>query len=227
MEEPVMTYYGRKSIPGRLAQAEEIGTTVAADETIRVRLAKTGYGEAEFDEMRQLLGDASRLEINQQVQVGKQTAATYLLNTRTQTIRLKFVGDRKIVRHVLKRNAALSDELRLHIKTKPGREALVRQVTHFYEEVVKHDDLMVHLEAEYNLTVSLFADRLQEIGDLVEAMHIQQYQMGQARVATEMRRQAMQKLDNWMSTFIAMARVAFKGEQGHLEKLHIHVRSQR
>ena len=220
-----MTYYSNNSIPERLSQAEDIIKTVSLDEMIRSRLAERGYTESHFTDMQQLLGNAKKLETNQQVQLGKQAAATSVLNALTQAIRLKFVGDRKIVRFVLKGNNALIDELRLRILTKRGREALVRQMTHFYEEVVKQEGLMTTLSSGYNMTPELFVSRMAEISALTDAMQQQQYQIGQARVATQQRREAMAELDAWMSAFIGTARQAFRGDEENLKKLRIHVRS--
>lgn len=218
-----MKYYSTKSIPSRLTHAEEIITTVAVDEAIRGRLEATGYTESRFQEVQGLLEQAQQLETNQQVQLGKQTSATSALNELTQVIRLKFVGDRRITRHVLKKDPLLTEELRLHLNTKKRREALIRQMTHFYEEVVKYPELMVKLSAGYNLTAELFATRREEIGTLIQAIQVQQYQVGQARVATRDRQEAMKELDAWMSAFIGMARQVFRGEKANLEKLRIHV----
>ena len=218
-----MKYYSTKSIPARLTHAEEIITTVAVDESIRGRLEATGYTESRFQEVQGLLEEAQRLETNQQVQLGKQTSATSTLNELTQVIRLKFVGDRRIARYVLKRDPVLTEELRLHLNTKKSREALIRQMTHFYEEVVKYPELMVRLTAEYNLTAELFASRREEIGALIQAIQVQQYRVGLTRVATQERQEAMKELDTWMSAFIGMARQVFRGEEANLQKLRIHV----
>jgi len=218
-----MKYYSTKSIPARLTHAEEIITTVAVDESIRGRLESTGYTESRFQEVKGLLEEAQRLETNQQVQLGKQTSATSTLNELTQVIRLKFVGDRRITRYVLKKDSVLVEELRLHLNTKKGREALIRQMTHFYEEVVKYPELMVKLSADYNLTAELFASRREEVGTLIQAIQVQQYQVGLSRAATQERQEAMQELDTWMSAFIGVARVVFRGEETSLQKLRIHV----
>ena len=218
-----MRYYSNKSIPARLLHAEEIITTVSIDEALRERLETTGYSESEFQEVQVLLEQAQRLETNQQVQLGKQTYATNTLNELTQAVRLKFVSDRRVTRYVLKREPAISEELRLHIKTKAGREALIRQMTHFYEEVVKYPDLLDRLSTEYNLTAELLASRMKEVSALMQAIQVQQYQVGQARVATRQRQEAMKQLDAWMAGFIGMARQAFRGEEANLKKLRIYV----
>ena len=219
-----MKYYGKKNIPERLSHAEEMIKSVSVDEALGRRLATVGYTDVQFTRVHNLLAVAQRLETNQRVQVGKQTAATHRLIARTQSMRLKFVGDRKIVRHVLKGNPSLSDELRLHIKTQKGREALIRQMTHFYESVVAHEVLMGELAREYNLTAALFAVRLQDVSVLAAAMQAQRYQIGQVRVATRDRQEAMEQLDRWMAAFIGMARQVFRGEEENLRKLRIYSR---
>ena len=218
-----MKYYSSKSIPARLTHAEEIITTLSIDEALRERLAATGYTESELQVVQGLLDEAQQLETNQQVQLGKQTSATTALNEATQIIRLKFVFERRICRHVLKKDTLLFEELRLHLKTKKSRDALIRQMTHFYEEVVKYPELMARLSAEYNLTVELFATRREEVGALVQAIQKQQYQVGLVREATQERQEAMKQLDAWMSVFIGIARLIFRGEEANLQKLRIHV----
>ena len=220
-----MNYYASKTIPERLTQAEEIIKTVSFDELIRTRLADKGYTESEFEEMQLLLGAAQKLETNQRVQLGKQAAATKILKELTQAIRLKFVSDRRITRFALKNNSALIEELRLRIATERNREALVRQMTHFYEEVVKYNDLVALLTTEYNLTLELLTMRMVEVTALADAMQQQQYQIGEARVATQQRREAMNQLDSWMRAFIGTARQAFRGEEENLKKLRIHVQA--
>ncbi len=220
-----MKYYVKKNTPERLSQAEELIASVSIDEELRIRLAAVGYSETCFARVNELLEVAKRLETNQQVQLGKQTAATSTLIARTQSMRLKFVSDRKITRHVLRGNPALFEELRLHIKTKKGREALIRQMTHFYEEVIMYDALMSELAEEFNLTVELFKTRLEGVNRLMQAIQIQQYQKGVFRTVTHERREAMKQLDTWMTRFIGMARQVFYGEEENLRKLHIHSRS--
>ena len=219
-----MKYYGKKNTPERLSQAEEMIASVSIDEELRSRMAAVGYSETQFAEVSELLEVAKRLETNQQVQLGKQTAATTSLARRTQSMRLKFVSDRKITRHVLRDDPALAEELRLHIKTKKGNEALIRQMTHFYEEVITYEALMHELAEEYSLTFELFQMRLEDINRLIQAIQTQQYQKGVFRTAVQERREAMQQLDVWMSRFIKMARLVFYGEEEQLRKLHIHSR---
>lgn len=220
-----MKYYGKKSTPERLVHAEEIIVTVSKDESLRSRLAKVGYSDTKFDQVYELLDVASRLETNQRVQLGKQVAATTELIARTQSMRLKFVSDRKITRFILKSDISLTEELRLHIRTKKGREALIRQMTHFYEEVVNHEALIDELTSEFNLTSGLFKRRLEDVNRMAQAMQVQQYQMGKARVATQERREAMRLLDDWMSRFIGIARQVFRDEKEKLYKLDIYSRS--
>lgn len=220
-----MTYYARKNIPERLMQVHTIIKTVTEDETIRNRLAKKGYREREFSEVQELLENAQRQETNQKVELGRQTAATRTLKSLTKSMLLKFIGDRKTVRHMLSDDRALFEELRLHIKTQKSKEALIRQMIHFYEEVIKHPALMERLASEFNLTADLFRLRLKDVGLLMEAFHTQQYRIGLYHVATRNRQQAMKHLDSWMSAFIGMARQAFRSEKESLAKLSIHVRS--
>ena len=220
-----MKYYGQKNIPERLSHAEEILVTVAVDEVLKNRLAVAGYTDIRFNEVHQLLVSAQRLETNQQVQMGKQTSATSALKDRTRTVRLKFVSDRRMIRHALRGDKSLSEELRLHIRTKESREALIRQMTHFYEEVVKQETLMMTLETEFNLTAALFSHRMQGVEALAQAMQAQQYQIGLVREATRERQEAMKELDAWMRAFIGMTRQVFRDEEANLRKLNVYVKS--
>ena len=219
-----MTYYLARSISERLNNAREIIDIVQSDPELSEPLAQLGYSKKEFSDGAQRLEAASTMEVNQEAMLGAQVAATETLVQAIKAMKCSFSTDRRILQELLKSRRALYEELRLHLRMKRGRDAFVRQATHFYELAVSHAEVRTLLLAEYTLTPEVFfAPRQAQLNLLLEAMRIQQYRIGQARVATQQRRQAMQDLDTWVRAFIHTARFAFQDNKRQLRKLGLTV----
>ncbi len=216
-----MTYYSNKSIPKRLNQAYEVISISLSDSEISDVLARYGYVAERLDEGMQLYDTASDRETDQKAQLGAQVAATAQLVNATRAFRLKLRSDRDFTRFVLENAPPVLEELRLNLVLERSSEAVIRQGTHFYREVQKHPQVLEALEREYNLLQDVFLSRQEELEALIELMRIQQYEMGQAKVAASKRRRAMKALDDWMTVFIGVARQAFKNDPRQLSKLGI------
>ena len=222
-----MKYYVNKSIPARLNQAEEMLGIASTDPEISEELARYGLEASRFEEGRAYLAEASARETDQRTLLGAQVASTKIMEKNFQRFSKKFVTDRRMVQTVVPSDDPLFVELRLHLKTEASREGLLRQAIHFYQEVGAHEAVGALLNTEYGLSASAFDVRRDELSALLQFMQKQQLLIGQARVATRLRKEAMEELDAWMGEFISIARVAFKGNQQQLTKLGVAVRTGR
>ena len=219
-----MNYYQSRPVSERLNNAREIIDIVQSDPELSEPLAQFGYSETEFVEAARRLEAASTLEVNQEAMLGAQVAATNALTQAIRVMKSAFSADRRFLQAILRDRISLVEELRLHIRMKDKRDAFVRQAIHFYEEAIRHSEVQALILAEYNMTPEAFyATRITQLTSLLEAMRIQQYQLGQARVATQQRRQAMGELDEWVRGFIRTARYAFRGNERQLRKLGLAV----
>lgn len=220
---PMNKYYHRQTIPERLVTAEGIISIVQADPELAEALKTVGYEEEQFSEATMLVEQASTREVEQEVQLGAQVAATERVNELMQVLNRHFVNDRQLVRTALAENRELYVELRLHLRLQVNREARIRQMVHFYTEVVQHPTVLAAL-AEQHIAADRFIVRQGDIASLVEGLNIRQHLQGKAVVATQKRKAAMDKLDAWMKVFIRRARVALDGDEEQIRKLGVGVR---
>ena len=216
-------YYHRQTIPERLVTAEGIISIVQADPELAEALKTVGYQEEHFSEAASLVENASVLEVEQEVRLGAQVAATERVNELMQVLSRHFANDRQLVRTALAEDRELYVELRLHLRLKANREARIRQMVHFYTEVVQHPIVLAAL-AEQHIVADRFTVRQGEIASLVEALNARQHLQGKAIVATQKRKAAMDELDAWMKVFIRRARVALDDDEEQIRKLGVGVR---
>ena len=216
-------YYHRQSIPERLATAGGSITIVQTDPELAEALKTVGYQDEQFAEGTRRVEAAALLETEQETQQGAQVAATARVNEIYQTVRRYFGDDRRLVRTAVRANDALYLELRLHLRMKKQREALIRQMIHFYEEVVQHP-LVVQALADQFIATDRFVVRQNQLSELVTALQEQQFLQGKSVVTNRKRRAAMKELDAWMTDFIRMARATFGNNEEQLRKLGIGVK---
>ena len=217
-----MIYYSQKNISDRISESQKTILIARNDPGLSTVLSKYGYVEASFDEGLRLQDEVRLAEENRLEQLGLQVAASTTLKALYRTMRLTFDADRKIVRLAVLNDPVLSDTFRLHIRTTKRQSAFILQAAHLYEQMRDHVDL---LSERFNFTQPVIDERLAALNRLNAAFQEQQQAIGQSRVATEARREAMQALDRWMKEFIAVARIAFRDETAKLSKLGIRVQS--
>jgi len=167
--------------------------------------------------------DAERLHSTQDVEYGNQVAATQTLAGIADEIRSRLIVDRRIALTALKSLPGLMRQLRLTGPVSGLNEGLYNQASHFYTELLNNEEALEKM-AVYGTTTEMLTIRLDLVTAMGEAMKEQQIRIGQAQLITAQRREAMQKLDTWMSRFIRAARLAFLDEPKELKKLGIYVK---
>ena len=216
-------YYSSKSIPRRLITAREAIEIVQSEGAISERMSVVGFTPAEMTSGQTYQQDAERLHSTQDVEYGNQVAATQTLAAIADDIRSRLIVDRRIALTALKSLPGLMRQLRLNGGVAGPNEALYNQASHFYSELLNNEEALERM-AVYGTTREMLTIRLDLVTAMGEAMKAQQIRIGQAQIITAQRREAMQKLDAWMSRFIKAARLAFLDEPKELKKLGIHVK---
>ena len=220
-----MSYYMKKRIGERLNYSSESIEVAQTDPEISERMALYNFGPDQLAEGRRRTTLAASRELTQRIQLGKQSAATNYLNEMERKVRSLFNADRSLTRVLLSSESPLYFELRLNLNTEAKREVFLQQARHFYQEAIAQEDIATLLLSEFSMSKETLENRLTKLDDLEEAMRIQQVRIGEAQVATQKRREAMKELDTWMSSFIGVARQAFKEEPKQLKKLGLRVKS--
>ena len=216
-----MSYYKQRRIGERLNFAKEFIALIETDPVISERMGQFNYSTERLAEGRALIAAAVRVDLDRRVKIGQQTAATGALNDLLHEMRLTFNSDRKIARTLLRNDKQMAGELRLVIATDTNRAVFLQQARHFYEQVFAHESVKNLFLTYFNITPEVFDGRMQNLEALESAMQVQQERIGEARVATQVRRNAMKELDNWMAAAILVARQVFKDDKSWLVKLGI------
>ena len=219
-------YYHEQSIPERLTTAEGTIAIVQADPELAEALKSVGYQDEQFAEGSRRVDAAAQLDIEQETCQGAQVAATARLNAIFQKVRRYYGDDRRLVRTALRGHEELYLELRLHLKMRGRRESLIRQMVHFYDEVVQHP-VVIQALADQHIGMERFTVRQDQMKDLINALQVQQHLLGKASVTVQKRKAAMKELDIWMTDFIRMARARFGRNEEQLRKLGIGVKIRR
>ena len=217
-------YYSRKSISRRLVTAREAIEIVQEEPGIRERMRVVGFSPVEMANGQAYQQDAERLHSTQDIEYGNQVAATKTLTDIANGIRSRLIVDRRIAVTAFNTLPGLMRQLRLPGPVAKLNEGLYNQASHFYNELLNSEEALDRM-VEYGTTKEVLTRRISLVADMGEAMKAQQIRIGQAQITTAQRREAMRKLDTWMSRFIKAARLAFVDEPKELKKLGIYVKS--
>ena len=100
----------------------------------------------------------------------------------------------------------------------------VAQAKRFYANALGNADTLAGL-ARFGITQEQLEAAQASLDEVEVASAAKQREMGEAQKATQTRDAAVDALEDWMSDFIAIARIAFEEDAQQLEKLGIVVRS--
>ena len=220
-----MKYYNQKPSGERINQAEETIINGRDDADLIDVLSVHGYGIEEFGVGYTLFEAVRTADEAHRKQKGIQVAATRSANDAYRQVRRVFNADRRIVRVVLGNQADVVELLRLHLKVSVARGNFILQARTFYANVKEQPEVMTALADQYGITPAILDTKVAAIASFEEALRQQEYLIGQTRVATQRRQEAMEALDTWMKKFIGIARVAFKDDKARLRVLGISVKS--
>lgn len=216
-------YYSNQSITKRLITSREAIEIVNAEPLLNERMSQVGFTPAEMTIGQTYQQDAARLHGTKDVEYGNQVAATQTLVDIANEIRTRLIIDRRIAVTALKALPGVFRQLRITGPVSKTNEILYDQAFQFYSELMNSEEALTKM-AEYGTTADVLSTRQELLARMAEAMKAQQIRIGQAQITTAQRREAMRKLDTWMSRFIKAARLAFVDEPKELKKLGIHVK---
>lgn len=213
-----------QSIPERLNEAETALHNAQTDPTLRDALADLGYDEATLEEGKSLLEAAQEAQQTMTAEYSEQYDATETLqevHERANDTYMRFV---KIARVALKNQPGATEALKLSGRRKRTLTGWLEQARTFYDNALGDDDVLEAL-GEYNVTSEDLQEGRAQVQAVAEANSVQEQEKGDAQDATEARDAAVDALDEWMSDFFSIARVALDDQPQQLEKLGIVVPS--
>lgn len=213
-----------ESIDSFLNRAQVALDNAANTPKIQEYLLEYGYTPAKIQAGRKLYETAWALQQQQRKEYGEQIEATDTLRQIRETVNNNYMRCLKIARIAFQNNPGVATELDLNGDRKRSFSGWLSQIQQFYTNALTNSTILQGL-GEYGITEAILKQYQQEV-NAVEAANLQQEkEKGDAQNATQQRDKAIDELNQWLSDFIAIARIALEAEPQLLESLGILARS--
>lgn len=210
----------KNSIADRLLAAQLAIDNAISDTEVKTALAEYGYDETRLGEGKTLLDTTNQLQQTQQKEYGDQYEATDVLKQAHKAADKEYMKFVKIARIALKSEHAVTKKLDLDGIRKKTFSGWVGQARQFYLNALG-DSIVVEKMAAYGVTQVKLENGKILLEQAEAANAAQKKEKGEAQQATQERDQAMDNLEEWLSDFIVIARIALEEKPQLLEKLGI------
>ena len=214
----------KKSLADRLLAAQLAINNSISDDEIKTAVAQFGYDETRLNAGKALLDNANKMQYVQKKEYGDQYQATDALTEAWNTAEKTYMRFVKVARIALKSDHALYLKLDLVGTRKKTLSEWMAQARLFYINALE-DDTVLEKMALYGMEQEKLEAGKALLEQTEAANAAQEKEKGQARQATIERDKAMDELDEWLSDYIAIARIALEEKPQLLEKLGIYVAS--
>jgi hypothetical protein len=212
----------RESLPGKFSFAQTAISNAIKVNTIKDVLVNFGYGESRLQEGRGLYTKAEELYYHQMRKYGKQFAATdACMKARAKAYEV-YINHVKLSRLAFKNNRTICQMLQINGDRKETHSGFMQQVSAFYSNALATDEVLSGL-AVYSVTRTDLERGSELVKVYQEKRREQLWEISEAQSSTEERDKAIREMDEWISDFIAVCRIAF-GKSQDLEMLGIVVK---
>ncbi len=208
----------KMSIADKLLNYGVLINNAITDAAIAEALNAFGYDSAKLAQGKALLEAFDALVKEQIKEYGEQFEATEMMNSAWKSAQKTYMKSLKIARIVFKNNQAAQTALLLNGIRKISFSGWLHQAQTFYQNLEENAEFMTAL-AEYGYTSEKIADEKALINELETAKHSQAKEKGEAQQATLNRDQKLDVLDEWVSEFKVIAKIALEDNPQWIEKL--------
>jgi hypothetical protein len=208
------------TIDAKLLSAQVALENAQANEALKAALALFGYDDAKLATGRALYDGAQEKHNKQKQEYGEQYTATDALDTAMSVANTVYMRHVKIARIALKDQRGAWQALDLQGRRKKTYSGWVKQARVFYNNAMASADIKAAL-AVFGITEAVLTDSLANVAEVETKLAAQLKEKGEAQDATEQRDEAFEQLEDFMSDFTAIARIALEDEPQFLEMLGI------
>jgi hypothetical protein len=188
-------------------------------------LTQYGYDAARMGEGATLLQAAQQLQQKQKTEYGDQYAATATLEQVWEAADREYMRLVKLARLAFETNVAVSTKLGIAGRRHRTVSGWLAQAKQFYSNALADPAVITGL-GQYAITAQRLQDG-QALVQQVDAAYLsQQKEKGEAQQATKDRDAAFERLDEWLTNFISVARIALEDKPQLIEALGVLVLSQ-
>ncbi len=209
-----------QTLDSKLLFALNAITNAMNNEPIKASLAGYGYDETKLSTGLALYENAARLQDTQKKEYGEQFAATDALNLARVEANKLYMTHVKVARIALKGDRNAEESLQLKGMRKESLSGWLKQAKAFYANALSTESILASL-ANYGITRENLEEGKAKIDIVENSYNSQLKEKGEAQDATQKRDEAFDDLQDWMTDFIAIARIALAEQSQYLEALAI------
>lgn len=189
-------------------------------EPITTIMAAFGYDATTMDAAKALVDNATALHNKQKQEYGEQFAATDELNLARATANKTYMRHVKLARIILKDNRGAYESLQLSGDRKQSISGWLQQANTFYTNALASESIKMEL-AKLTMTEEVLTNAQALVADVEDKLNTQLKEKGEAQAATLERDNAFDALQEWVSQYVAVARIALEDQPQYLEVLGI------
>jgi hypothetical protein len=213
-----------RSIAARFTRAQLALKNAKENQEIRSRLAEFGYNDKRLAVGEQLYQKAYELYLQQTREYSDQYQATDAKENQRDQIHKIYMKHITLARLAFQKNSSVAASLDLFSRRKKAFTPWLMQAKLFYANLLQNEEQKTAL-AEFGVTTEQL-EEVQKMLSEIESIHnAQQKEKGEAQEATQERDDAFEKLDEWLSDFFTVARLALQDKSQLLEAFGIVVPS--
>ena len=216
-------YYSNLSISKRIEVASYAITNALNNPVITAALAVFGYDATRLNDGKTLLDNVKTLQAKQKQEYIEQRAATSDRDAIREEIDVIYEKHLKLARVAFKHEPNILLALEADGARLRAYDGWKAQVTVFYDAALSNQPIMDGL-AQFNITTTDLTDVQAKLATLDAAEATQKTEIGEAQQATLDRDTALDALDDWMSSFQEVARIALEDNPQLLESLGINIK---
>jgi hypothetical protein len=218
-EEQVMAK-PKQGISERLNAANVAISNALSDAQVGKLLGEYGYQTPKLSEGKALYEAADGAVKAQVAKMGDRKAATAREAAADKTARTAYQNLAQVARAAFARDKASLAILGLTGPMPVPLPLFLTMATALFDNA-SHKPEVAQVLAQHGFTTDKLAKERGKIVELSAAMQAQESASGAAQQATFEQNKAMETLDNWMSAFVRIAKVAIREQPQLLEKLGI------
>lgn len=196
-----------------------INNTLSTPEILAI-VSEFGYTEAELTKGQKLYDAALAAQQAQQKEYSEQKSSTDQAETLRNQLHEEYMVHLKLARIALDKQPALGQQLALNGRRKQTFAGWLMQVEQFYTNSLNTPGVLEALD-RFKLTPEKLAATQAKLPELIAAKDQNEKEKSEAQRATQLRDEAIDALDEWLSDYIAVARIALAQDPQRLEALGI------
>lgn len=185
---------------------------------IAAALDLLGYDAVTLQEGQTLLETARALHDTQIREYGEQHAATRAFETALQVADKAYATHRRLAKLAFKTDAQRQTDLHLNARKPRAYKPWYEQARHFYTALLA-DTAAQNSLARFKITLEALTAAQTQVEQTLSLKNEQEREKGEAQDATQQRNAALENIDEWLTDFKVVARIALEDTPQLLEAL--------